>query len=110
MTIFVYENHTSDGTTVSVASDRNKATITLTVHNDIPDETGIATRNYVLQFLPYYSRISSIAAPDGSMVETMNHTGAEINVSVPGQMPNTPDAVTALLSFPAPTAGEIKRK
>ena len=108
--ILVYENHTSDGTTVTVTSDKNKATIILTVHNDIPDEKGIATRVYTLQFLPYYSRISSISAPDGSTVETMDRTGAEISVSVPGQMPKTPEEVAALLSFPAPTAGEIKKE
>lgn len=108
--ILVYENHTSDGTTVTVTSDKNKATITLTVHNDIPDEKGIATRVYTLQFLPYYSRISSIAAPDGSSIETLDRTGAEINVNVPGQMPKTPEEVAALLSFPAATAGEIKKE
>ena len=64
--IFEDEFNSSDGTTVTVTRDENKAVITLLVKNDIANSSGQSERTYTLQFLPYYSRLAAVTAPDGS--------------------------------------------
>lgn len=110
-TVREYDNHPSTSTTVSKSLDENKAVITLTVRGEYANSDGRQERTYTLQFLPYYSRIKSITAPDGSDVATFDKLGENISVSVPGQipkLPNTVQSITESLKFESPTAGKTK--
>lgn len=104
-------NDLADGTTVTPTLYENEAKITLFVRGEYANSSGRQERKYTLQFLPYYSRISSITAPDGSDVATFDKLGENISVAVPGQIPKLPNTVQSIeqsLNFENPTAGETK--
>ncbi|MBD5256774.1 MAG: hypothetical protein HDS50_03965, partial [Bacteroides sp.] len=59
-----YDGHTIDGTKVEVNIDTNAATVTILVSNEISNSEGEDEREYILHFLPYYSRIAAIKTAD----------------------------------------------
>lgn len=108
--IFEDEFNSSDGTTVTVTRDENKAVITLLVKNDIANSSGQSERTYTLQFLPYYSRLAAVTAPDGSSVNTLGlvATDGKVPMRLLWQIPKLPDTerdIDASLVFMNPTAG-----
>lgn len=108
--IYEDELNSKEGTTVTVSKDENKAVITLHVRNEIANSSGQSERTYTLQFLPYYSRLAAVTAPDGSSVETLGLEAADghIPVRLQWQIPKLPDTesdIAASLVFMNPTAG-----
>lgn len=109
--ILEYVDHPTDGTTVTPTIDVNEATITLLVQSMYANSEERKKRTYTLQFLPYYSRISSITALNDSVIETLDKVGDKISVAVPGQIPKLPNTVESIaesLTFESQTAGKTQ--
>ncbi|MBD5240628.1 MAG: hypothetical protein HDS59_00880 [Barnesiella sp.] len=104
-----YDGHTTDGTKVAVNIDTNAATVTIFVSNEISNSEGEDEREYILHFLPYYSRLAAIKTAD-EKVDLLDETGETIRVTVPGQMPKSQADIEATFEFPDKTAGAIQHE
>ena len=99
------ETAPNDGTDYEIESvDINKAVARIRVFNDeYPDESGAYDHTYIIQFLPYYSRLNSISI--GEMTEEVfTETGENIEVHFAIKMPAAEEIV---LTLPEKTAGNI---
>ena len=99
------ETAPNDGTDYEIESvDINKAVARIRVFNDeYPDESGAYDHTYIIQFLPYYSRLNSISI--GEMTEDVfTETGENIEVHFAIKMPAAEEIV---LTLPEKTAGNI---
>ena len=97
------EPHTIDGgsgnpTIAAPVIDRENATITITVSNTAADIDGESTHTYIIRYdAPFFSRIESLKA--GQTTATGITHNDDYTLTVHSQLPQTDDAVKALLDI-----------
>ncbi len=113
-TFYEYEHNgeklTAEGTEVDgPVEDPVKATRTYIVRNQYPDENGEKSHEYVVTFIPFYTRAESVTA-NGTTTTTLDMTGEEtVRLTFAGQLPAASAIGVKLpeVSAGAPSAGEV---
>ena len=94
----------ADGTDFEISSiDENKAVLRIRVFSNLPDEFGAKQHTYTIQFLPYYSRLKSIAVGEETKI-VFDEMDSEIHLDFDSKMPS---ASKIILTAPEKSSGKV---